>query len=317
MHRSKVDQADLGPAGFSNRRHPSAANRSTARQRVIGRALRLKRSSVALPRDKEALPTNRLLARMAAFSGAFLLIGVVSKVLMVSRMDLTVAQILATQSNPSVIIFGSLLLFFPLVPIVGMNVTLLLLMRQWQLAVRGMFNIEQALPVMYAAGAFAIFLVLGAYAMPRVVFLLGLIVTLGAPLGLLTAYALRRLGSRASGRKLSISRIWRANMQKAGLGLAVLYLIGTVFVALPTVINEVVWLPPRQIELTDGRSFVGYEVSRTSEVVALLRDVDRKVVEVSSSAIASANPCRIANLVNTAAPLMPFQRSFFATPSCI
>jgi hypothetical protein len=220
----------------------------------------------------------------------------VAKIITVSRMDLTVAQVLATQSNPSTVVFGALLLFFPLIPIAGMNVSLLLLSREWARSTRGTFKANRGVRVLFAAAAFGAFLSLGAYATPRAVFLGSLVITLGAPLfaaivaAVRAAWKHRRKYARSLSRLPREQQAWR---HKIGLAFAVIYVVGTVLQSLPIVVSDVAWLPPRQIRLVESPGFVGYEISRTDEAVSLLREVDRKVVEVRASEIVSADPCRL------------------------
>jgi hypothetical protein len=262
---------------------------------------------------------GKLLPRLALFGGAFLLLGVAAKVLSVSRMDLTVAQVLATQSSPSGIVFGALLLFFPAIALAGMSLTVLLLFREWLRASRGTFKLHRTERLLYASVAFGIFLTIGACLTPRIYFLGALSICLGAPIaGALIAAAIRafRSGVSDEGRP-SPRRRWQSGLRSFGLAFAAVYMIAASFLSLSIVLNDVVWLPPRQIALENGRGFVGYEVSRNETSVTLLRDADRKVEDVPLDTLRSAIPCRLPHLVNTAAPLLPLSsRGFTMTPAC-
>jgi hypothetical protein len=263
-----------------------------------------------------------LLGRLAILGGGFLFVGVVAKVLAVSRMDLTVAQVIATQSSPSAIVFGALLLFFPLIPVAGMNIALFALVKELLFALRSGHERRSAQHVLYPAVAFGIFFTLGAYLTPSDLFLQFLFPTLLAPLvGILFAIALvaaRAVRRRRKETKKLASLRWDGRLVRGILlAFVVIYAVAITFVALPVLLNEVAWLPPRQVELTDTKGFVGYEISRTDHLVTFLRESDRKIVDVSLEAIESTQPCRLIDLVNTAAPLMPLSvHRFQATPAC-
>jgi hypothetical protein len=311
----------MAPLSSSDVRLRLGAHRGVGRRQLVVRS-----QSPALgvtEEDTAGEPAaDRLLSRVAAFGGVALLIGVVAKVLSVSRMDLTVAQVLATQSSPSGIVFGVLLLFYPVIPIVGISACLLLLQTAWLRGARVTFKRQSWGGVLYPAVACGAFLALGAYLTPRSYFLGGIALALGSllivlliALGVMAVRAFRR---GRTGAALPTSRPKRQpQARKATVAFTALYLSVSAFIALPVVLNDVAWLPPRQIELTSGTEFVGYEISRTDDTVTLLRDSDRKIVDVSLAAITSAKPCRLVNLVNTGAPLLPFSSQRFpVTPAC-
>ena len=295
-------------------------------RRKYGRLYQMRlRTNYASPKEVDrriAKPaSDKLLGRLAAFGGGLLFVGVVAKVLSVSRMDLTVAQVLTTQSSPSAVVLGSLLLFFPVIPVVGMNVTLLMLGRSWIEASAEKLEFRSAEHIIYPAAAFGLFTALGAYLTPRDFFLQFLLLTLSAPL-FSAAVVLIGLGARALSRRRA--RTFspakggiHVNTRRVVLALVAIYSIGTTFVALPIVVNDISWLPPRQVEFENGSGFVGYEVARTTEFVTLLREDNRKIVNVSSSTISSAEPCRLESLLNTAAPLVSLSsRQFLMTSAC-
>jgi len=265
---------------------------------------------------------DRLLGRLAILGGALLLVGVVAKVLAVSKMDLTVAQVVATQSSPSAIVFGSLLLFFPTIPVIGMNLALLAVIKEILLAMRSAREKRKTEKILYPAVAFGVFLTLGAYLTPRDYFLSLLFLTLLMPLsGAIIAaifFAVQTFKRRQNLEKRpAMSRPPGRTGRGLALALFAIYAAGITFVALPVFVNEIAWLPPRQVELTEASGFVGYEISRTDVLVTFLRESDRKIVEVELDLIESAEPCRLAKLINTAAPFMPpATQHFQATDAC-
>jgi hypothetical protein len=262
------------------------------------------------------------LDHVTAFGGAVLLLGVVAKVLSVSRMDLTVAQVLATESSPSAIIFGALLLFFPIIPPLGMAAAILYLFHHL-LRFSGLgFDTHRIVHVMAGGAAFGAFAMLGAYLVPRD-FFLGALGTIAAAsvvsvvaiviMEVRGARAARRRHDRADRFPEPLPAKWR----RLPPMLLALFSAAAVFQSGFTVLNDVVWLPPRHFEIDSDEAFVGYEISRTDDSVVLLREADRKIVAVSPRRLKASDPCRLVGLINTAEPLLSLASSpFDPTQAC-
>jgi hypothetical protein len=257
----------------------------------------------------------KLSEHLLAFSGLAILGAVGVKIIRVSHQDLATALTVATQSSPSTILLGSVLLFFPaLAPMalmLGFVVT-----RRLMKTVRQNREAHRAPLVLVGYLFVAMMIVVCAIAVPATyvvaVLLFGACNRL---LHVIQSVLRKRLPVRA--------RTKPAHPHRAAL-LGEVVLVGLLVVGLAPIVyaaaNDVVWLPSLELKVRGQRSaFVGYEISATSSRVTILRDSDRQVVFIDPKDITSERPCELRNLVNN-------QRSLWSvlvrapapgTPKCL
>lgn len=289
---------------------------------AIRRSARTKHASSRLRRNaskrhaaKSEGPTRRssILEHIVAFSGALLVVLVVTKALRVAHMDLTTAQVLLVNGNVASVISGVMLLLFPALIFVALLGALFLLtlsaLSDTIGAVEGgaPVRINLLLPVA------TVLLALALIAVPASVLLQSLTLAgIGIVPGVLIGYFQARRRDSAQGAK-------RSTTKKLSLRLA--YFIWTFAAFVPVigaVLNDVAWLPPERLKIDHERPFVAYEISRNDDRVLLLLHDTRRVKSVNPDDIASQQPCRLTELINSGPSVwaLVFEEGAPATPAC-
>jgi hypothetical protein len=235
---------------------------------------------------------------LLAYSGALLLAAVATKILRVSHLDLTTAQQLATQGNPTTILLGILILFFPAIPFLGLLISWRVIDARERRPATG--TTTGGLLAPYVTATLTVLLMITT--VPVQVFAPALAIMLG-----LVIVQVVDAGWRAIRRHRGANR-WRPPQGKrrsmprplAHVTLILLMCLGT-GPLLYQVFNDAVWLPAMQVQMSDQDrgDFVGYEIAATDTQIILLRDDERRVVILSRADVRSMEPCRLTGLMNT------------------
>ncbi len=249
-----------------------------------------------------------------AFSGMAIVIAVSVKVIRVSHQDLTTALTIATQSSPSTILLGSVLLFFPALAPALLALALVATRRSMRSARES--KETSKVPLLFLGYLLVAFMILVCIiTVPAILLLIAA--------ALIAANALMRMLEKVIWKHMS-ARIRRKRVNKRYgqvirealiIGLLVGGVAPVVFIAA----NDVVWLPSLEIEAQGhGSAFVGYEISTTSSRIIILRESDRQIMLLDPADLMSERPCKLSNLVNN-------QRSLYSvvvrspaphTPEC-
>jgi hypothetical protein len=239
-------------------------------------------------------PRGGIVQHLVAFSGALIIIAVVTKSLRVSHMDLTSAQLLLVNENVTSVVTGILLLFFPaLISIALLGASLLLAVSFFVKA--GSIPLSREILL----GATVVLMAIAIIAVPAgslLRFLLGGVV--GLVLGFGSSWVRRRFrrgsGERTSHRAPSI----------VGRRISSSIFALVAFVPILTVLfNDVAWLPPDRLQVVRQEAVTAYEISRNDERVLFLFDETRQVEAVKPDQIVSQQPCRLTGLLNSRASL--------------
>jgi hypothetical protein len=292
---------------------PTLENSSRGRSRhIAGRPSG--RMAKASQQGRSSSDFWKLSEHLLAFSGVAI-VGVVGvKIIRVSHQDLATALTVATQSSPSTILLGSVLLFFPaLAPTVLMLA--FVATRRLRESVRRSRGAHRVPLVLFGYFFVATMISVCAIAAPATYAFIPIALGAGNLLSRVIVRVMRkRLLARASKKP---ARWHRAAVlgEAALVGLLVVGLAPIVY----TAANDVVWLPSLALQVRGQSSaFVGYEISSTSSRVTVLRDSDRQVLFIDPKDITSEGPCERSDLVNN-------QRSLYSvllgapgprTPKC-
>lgn len=241
--------------------------------------------------------------RLLALGGVLLPAVVAIKVLQVSHMDLTTAQVLVTSTPTATILVGMLLLFFPAVPPLVLFVT-------WRL-LKGRRSLPAHDPRRGSTGHLSVLAVaaVALVLMVTTVPLSFLLLVAAGGVGLagerLLGVAVTWVGGKMPARRRSRPKAIRSRRSSRFTmphWVAEIFLVALLVAATaPLVIqifNDAVWLAPLQVVARSGEQFVGYEVSSTDTRVTILREDDRRIVFLPPDG-AHVQPCRLTWLMNS------------------
>jgi hypothetical protein len=279
---------ESSPAGRRVRRTPSRGNRRPGRE-----AARLKRRYSA---RHEAVPGAQatggaIIQHVAAFSGALLVVAVVTKALRVAHMDLTTAQVLLVNGDVVGVLSGMLLLFFPAFVTFGLVAAIALLLLTPIAPSSSRLKANRGILIGLNVGLLGLaVLAVPADALWQILLLIGIGLVSAAPVILLRRRM--RRGKRQTRTSKPRRRTVRLILFTVWTAIAFIPLLALVF-------NDVVWLPPERVAISGADPIVAYEITRNDDRVLFLLEATRQVRAVPPDAVTTQQPCRLTTLLNS------------------